>query len=281
MSLQSITSRENPQYKQLRQLATSAQARRKAGRTLLDGVHLCQSWLQHRGLPALCVAGEGARSHPEVAAVLERCDRDGAPCIVLPDALFAPLSQVDNGIALLFVIDLPAAPDTSAGASASAGAGAFSTPPLDISAVLLDGLQDPGNLGSILRTAAAAGVGRVYCGHGCVAAWSPKVLRAGMGAHFVIDIIEDVDLAAIVSSARVPVLATSLQADASLYDTDLRSPTAWLFGHEGRGVSSELLALATRRVLIPQQPQVESLNVAASVAICLFEQRRQQGTSSR
>ncbi len=268
MSLQAISSRDNPQYKQLRQLATSAQARRKAGRTLLDGVHLCQSWLQHRGLPALCVVGEGARSHPEVAAVLHRCDSAGAPCIVLPDALFEPLSQVDNGIALLFVIDTPVAPDT------------LRTQPLTVAAVLLDGLQDPGNLGSILRTAAAAGVSRVYCGRGCVAAWSPKVLRAGMGAHFVLDLIEDCELAAIVSAARLPVLATSLQADASLYATDLRSATAWLFGHEGRGVSSELLALATQRVLIPQQPQVESLNVAASVAICLFEQRRQQAASS-
>lgn len=260
MSLQFITSRDNPQYKQLRQLATSAQARRKAGRTLLDGVHLCEAWLQHRGLPALCVAGEGARGNPEVAAVIER---SGGACIVLPDALFAPLSQVEHGIALLFVVDTPVSD-------------AQATTRLDTTAVLLDGLQDPGNLGSILRTAAAAGVPRVYCGQGGVAAWSPKVLRAGMGAHFVLDIVEDVDLAALMRNARVPVLATSLQADASLYDADLAAPAAWLFGQEGRGVSSDLLALATRRLIIPQQPQVESLNVAASVAICLFEQRRQQ-----
>ncbi len=262
MAIQTITSRDNPQYKQLRQLATSAQARRKASRTLLDGVHLCEAWLQHRGLPALCVAGEGARSHPEVAAVIERCEREDGAVIVLPDALFAPLSQVEHGVDLLFMVDTPVS-----GAAAR----------LDGTAVLLDGLQDPGNLGSILRTAAAAGVPRVYCGQGSVAAWSPKVLRAGMGAHFVLDIIEDVDLEALIREAKVAVLATSLQADATLYDADLRAPAAWLFGQEGRGVSSELLALATRRLIIPQQPQVESLNVAASAAICLFEQRRQQG----
>lgn len=267
MAIQTITSRDNPQYKQLRQLATSAQARRKFARTLLDGVHLCEAWLQHRGLPALCVAGEGARSHPEVASVLARCERSGGSCIVLPDALFAPLSQVEHGVALLFVIDTPASDVTNA--------------PLDSAAVLLDGLQDPGNLGAILRTAAAAGVPRVYCGQGSVAAWSPKVLRAGMGAHFVLDIIEDVNLPVLIRAATVPVLATSLQADATLYDADLRAPAAWLFGQEGRGVSADLLAMATRRLIIPQQPQVESLNVAASVAICLFEQRRQQLTHKR
>ncbi len=262
MAIQTITSRDNPQYKQLRQLATSAQTRRKAGRTLLDGVHLCEAWLQHRGLPALCVAGESARSHPEVAALFERCAVEGGACIVLPDALFAPLSQVEHGVALLFVVDTPLSDAAAAR--------------LDGTAVLLDGLQDPGNLGSILRTAAAAGVPRVYCGQGSVAAWSPKVLRAGMGAHFVLDIIEDVELHSLIREAKVAVLATSLQADASLYDAELPAPAAWLFGQEGRGVSPDLLALATRRLIIPQQPEVESLNVAASVAICLFEQRRQQ-----
>ncbi len=262
MAVRTITSRDNPQYKQLRQLANSAQARRKAGRTLLDGVHLCEAWLQLRGLPALCVAGEGALGNPEVASVIEHCEREGGACIMLPDALFAPLSQVEHGVALLFMVDTPVADAAAAR--------------LDGSAVLLDGLQDPGNLGSILRTAAAAGVPRVYCGQGSVAAWSPKVLRAGMGAHFVLDIIEDVDLQALIRNAKVAVLATSLQADATLYDAELHAPAAWLFGQEGRGVSPDLLALATRRLIIPQQPQVESLNVAASVAICLFEQRRQQ-----
>ncbi len=260
MALQTITSRDNPQSKQLRQLATSAPARRQAARTLLDGVHLCEAWLQHRGLPALCVAGEGARGNPEVASLLARCERDGGACMVLPDALFAPLSQVEHGVAVLFVVDTPVA----------------NLLPLDTTAVLLDGLQDPGNLGSILRTAAAAGVPRVYCGQGSVAAWSPKVLRAGMGAHFVLDIIEDVDLSALMREASVPVLATSLQADASLYDSDLTAASAWLFGQEGRGVAPDLLSLATQRLIIPQQTQVESLNVAASVAVCLFEQRRQQ-----
>ncbi len=263
MSLRSITSRENPQYKQLKQLATSSQARRKAGLTLLDGVHLCQAWLQHRGAPALCVAGEGMRAHPEVSAVLAQCEGAGADCLLLPDALFAPLSQVEHGVALLFVVPVPQASEAV----------------LDGPALLLDGLQDPGNLGSILRTAAAAGVPRVFCSPACVAAWSPKVLRAGMGAHFVLDVIEDIELGTLLESASVPVIATSPHAAQSIYQADLSEPVAWLFGHEGRGVSPDLLARASMQLTIPQRPAVESLNVAASVAVCLFEQRRQQAAA--
>ncbi len=263
MSVRAISSRENPQYKLLRQLAGSAQARRKAGQTVLDGVHLCEAWLQHRGAPALCVVGDSARTHAAVAAVMAGCERRGGDCIVLPDALFAPLSQVGNGIDLLFVVDTPVA----SGAQA------------DVSSLLLDGLQDPGNLGAILRTAAAAGIRRVFCGTGTVAAWSPKVLRAGMGAHFVLEILEEVDLPALIARASVPVIATSLRNAQPLYECDLRQPCAWLFGHEGQGVSEALLQLADKRVIIPQNPAVESLNVAASAAICLFEQLRQQRAS--
>lgn len=261
MSARVISSRENPQYKQIRQLATSAQARRKAGMTLLDGVHLCEAWLQHKGAPAVCVAGENERGNPEVQKVVAQCEQLGADCVWLPETLFAPLSQVEHGVALLFVVATP-----------STG----QQPKLDGAALLLDGLQDPGNLGSILRTAAAAGIPRVYCGNGTVSAWSPKVLRAGMGAHFVIDIVEDADLERLVADAGVPVYATSSHASQSIHQADLAAPSAWMFGHEGKGVSDRLLAAATATLTIPQAPQVESLNVAASVAVCLFEQLRQQ-----
>lgn len=260
MSIRTISSRDNAQYKLLRQLATSAQARRKAGQTLLDGVHLCEAWLQHRGVPALCVVGEDALANPEVARVLADCDARGGQSIVLPDLLFAPLSQVEHGIALLFMVDTPEATASH----------------IDVPSVLLDGLQDPGNLGSILRTAAAAGIARVFCGAGTVAAWSPKVLRAGMGAHFVLEIVEDADLSTLLAESALPVYATSSYAAEPLYGCDLRHPCAWLFGHEGKGVSAALLAQADKRLTIPQNPAIESLNVAASAAICLFEQVRQK-----
>lgn len=261
MSLHFIQSRDNAQYKHVRQLCSSVQARRKAGQTVIEGVHLCQAWLDHRGMPALCVVGESAAKQAEIATMLEACVAGAITCLSLPDALFAPLSQVENGIALLFIINTP-------------------TPsPIGViqgGTVLLDGLQDPGNLGSILRSSAAAGIAHVVCGSGTVSAWSPKVLRSAMGAHFVLNIIEDAELAPLIAAATVPVYATSSHAAMSLYQADLRQPSAWLFGQEGRGVAPELLTLASQRLIIPQHAQIESLNVAASAAICLFEQVRQQ-----
>jgi len=282
MSLRSIQSRDNAQYKQLRQWASSAQARRKSGMTLLDGVHLCEAWLQHRGVPALCVVAESALSHPEVAALVAQCESNAnsnaksksntnstagvAECVLLPDALFTPLGQVQHGVGILFAVKVP-----------DAAVSGHASPSLQSAALLLDSVQDPGNLGTILRTAAAAGIQQIYCSPGTASVWSPKVLRAGMGAHFVLEIYEDVDLVQLIRQASVPVYATQPDAPKTIYTADLRAPSAWLFGHEGQGVTEQLLALATERLSIPQSAQVESLNVAASVAICLFEQRRQCG----
>jgi TrmH family RNA methyltransferase len=256
-----ISSRENPLYKELKHLASNSHARRKAARTLLDGVHLCEAYLQHVGMPSLCVVGESACGHPEVAPILARCEAGRSACVVLPDALYHGLSQVENGVELLFVIDTPPATET---------------PGLKRAAVLLDNLQDPGNLGSILRSAAAAGIRDVFCSPGTAFAWSPKVLRAGMGAHFLLTIAENIDLPQLVRDAKLPVLATSSYAQHSVYQLDLKQPVAWLFGHEGQGVDAELLALATHQVAIPHVGAIESLNVAASAAVCFFEQVRQQ-----
>ncbi len=259
--MKSITSRDNPLYKELRQLAGSSQARRKAGRTLLDGVHLCEAYLQHVGKPALCVVAETAHSHPEIAHLLQRCSDAQVPCLSLSATLYQALSQVEHGKGPLFLVDTPQAgmPDS-----------------LEHDALLLDGLQDPGNMGSILRSAAAAGIVDVFCSRKTVFAWSPKVLRAGMGAHFVLQIRENVDLVELMTRARIPLLATSSHASVRIYDMDLRMPVAWAFGHEGQGISAELMQLAKQRVAIPHLGAVESLNVAASAAVCLFEQLRQK-----
>ncbi|GIZ51203.1 TrmH family RNA methyltransferase [Noviherbaspirillum aridicola] len=259
--MKTITSRDNPLYKQLKLLAGSSQARRKAGRAVLDGVHLCEVYLQQAGEPEICVASESALALPEVASILDRCQSHRVQRILLPDNLYAALSQVEHGVGLMFLVEVPAAPMPAR---------------LDGPAVLLDNLQDPGNLGSILRSAAAAGIPRIYCSRNTVFAWSPKVLRAGMGAHFLLQIHENVDLDAILRTAAVPVAATSSHADHRIYDIDLRGPVAWLFGNEGQGVSPELLARATHRLAVPHLGAVESLNVAACAAVCFFEQVRQK-----
>jgi TrmH family RNA methyltransferase len=258
--MKTITSRDNPTYKELKQLAGSSQTLRRAGRTLLDGVHLCQAWLDLRGMPLQALVSESSLTNPEVAALVQRCEDARAHVTALPDALYAPLSQVEHGVGLMFIVETPL-PAAAAG--------------LTMDSVLLDGVQDPGNVGSILRSAAAAGVKQVYCSAGTAFCWSPKVLRAAMGAHFVLEIFEQADLAALIQAAHIPVLATSGYAAERLYDLDLRGPVAWLFGHEGQGVADDLLALATHRVVIPHAGQVESLNVAACAAVCFFEHLRQ------
>ncbi|MBC3809463.1 RNA methyltransferase [Undibacterium seohonense] len=259
--MKQITSRDNALYKELKQLAASASARKKAGKTILDGVHLCQAFLQHRAAPEICVVSDHCIEHAEVAEILARCEKQGAQSISLPENLYQALSQVENGIGVLFVIATPQLemPLT-----------------LSVNAVVLDNLQDPGNLGSILRSAAGAGITQVYCSVGSASAWSPKVLRAGMGAHFLLEIFEGVNLHALLSDATIPILATSSHTKTTIYQSDLNRPVAWLFGHEGQGVDPELMAMANETVTIPQTAEIESLNVAASAAICFFEQVRQQ-----
>jgi len=259
--MKTITSRDNPLYKELKHLAGSSQARRKAGQTLLDGVHLCQSFLALRGAPRHCIVAETALANPEVAEIVLQCEQAHAHCTAMPDALYNALSQVEHGVGLMFLIDTPVLTVPAV---------------LTRDAVMLDNLQDPGNVGSILRSAAAAGITQVFCSQGTAFCWSPKVLRAAMGAHFVVEIYENVDLAALIRASAIPVLATSGYAKQRLYEVDLRQQVAWLFGHEGQGVADDLLGLASNQVVIPHLGQIESLNVAACAAVCFFEQLRQK-----
>lgn len=252
-----ITSADNPQFKQLKKLASSARERRKAGQTLLDGVHLLHALADAAAQPELLVVREGAQETAEIGACLARYPQ--VPQLLLTPALFDAVAPVETptGILALLAVVEPELRDYGC-------------------AVLLENIQDPGNLGSIIRTAAAAGCDAVFLSKGCAEAWSPKALRAGMGAHFTIHIHEQQELTE--AARRFPtVFATRLDAGHSLYDSELRGAVAFLFGNEGAGLSPELSACATQQVTIPMPGKVESLNVAAAVAVCLFERVRQCG----
>lgn len=255
-----ITSAKNPHIKHLRRLATQAKYRRVHARTLLDGVHLCQSYLDTGNQPETVVVSETARTNTEVIQLLTRI-HGSVSVSVVSDAIVSSMSPVEHGVGVLFVVPIPD-PRT--------------VPELTADALLLDDVQDPGNVGTLLRSAAAAGVSRVYISKDTASVWAPKVLRAGMGAQFVLELYEQVELIDLVKTARVPVYATSLAAQRTIYEAELQSPIAWIFGSEGRGVSDDLLACASHTVIIPQVTSVESLNVAAAAAVCLFEQRRQR-----
>lgn len=256
-----IQSRDNPRYKRLQRIA---QGKRPVGggeqQLWLEGVHLCQSWIERFGEPeSVVVDAEALASDAEIQQLLAEATQ--AEQLVLDRRLFKALSSVERPQGIAFVVS-PPTPMQQQG--------------LRDDAVLLDRIQDPGNLGTMLRTAAAAGITQVYLSKGCVAAWSQKVLRSAQGAHFHLNIYEQVDLPRLMSDATIPVYATALHQARSLYDIEIPTRAAWVFGNEGQGVDPALLNLVAQKVFIPQSEKVESLNVAIAAGICLFEQQRQR-----
>ena len=261
-----IASRDNAVYKALLKLARDGATRREQRLALLEGVHLCKAYLDSGGTPSQCALAHSSIDHPEVRALLAVLAARGPSLRVhaLDDPLYAAVSGLEQGVGILFVIEIP---------QRTPG------PSITRTTVLLDRIQDPGNAGSILRSVAAAGIVDVHASPGCAGLWSPKVLRAAMGAHFALAIAEGSDLARLVADAAIPVFATSPHAERTLFDVDLAREAIWIFGHEGQGVAPALMEAAIA-LSIPQPGQVESLNVAASAAICLFEQVRQRRAAS-
>jgi TrmH family RNA methyltransferase len=257
--VKAITSRDNPLYKHLKALAGSTHQQRKSGQALLEGFHLASAYLDVAGQPETCIVTEGALRHGEAQAIVGRIDE--RRIVTLPDALFGQLSNVVNGVGILLLVEKLAA---------------LLPEQVGETCVVLDGVQDAGNVGSILRSAAAAGVAHVFCAPGTAYAWSSKVLRSGMGAHFLLNIVEDVEAPALIERLAVPVAITDSHGAQAIYDCDLSGPLAWVFGNEGAGVSQFWRDAVTHRVTIPQPGGMESLNVAAAAAVCLFEQCRQQ-----
>ncbi|WP_301102777.1 RNA methyltransferase [Propionivibrio sp.] len=255
-----IASRENAHFKALKKLCQSGRERRKTQRVLLDGMHLIESYVQHYGAPEEVVVSESGALLAQIARYLE--NNNGINAIsILSDTLFDDLTTVETPSGIMAIVMQP----RCAHRLNQEG-----------DAILLDGIQDPGNLGSILRSAAAAGFRQLLLSVDCAQAWSPKTLRAAMGAHFQLDIHENCDLPAFLGGYRGQAILTALDATAELYSLDLKQPMAWIFGNEGQGVREEVAQSAQLRVRIPMPGATESLNVAAAAAICLFETVRQR-----
>jgi RNA methyltransferase, TrmH family len=246
-----ITSRDNPQVKAWRRLAQDTTAYRKAGQFWLEGDHLCRAAVERGVHPSQVVLS--ASFHEEQGA---RWAALTDHLFVLPDALFAGLSGLESPARMGFVVSLPVETQLDP----------------DATTVVLDRLQDAGNVGAILRCASAFGYRQVLAIKGTAALWSPKVLRAGMGAHFGLHLIESVSEAD-VAALQMPVLTTSSHEGPFLHELlqrrELPQKCAWVLGHEGQGVSSTLMALSGQKVRIAQPGGEESLNVATAAAICL------------
>lgn len=259
-STRRITSRDNPLMREVAQLAHSARDRRRAGRSVLEGIHLCEAYLQQakHPRPHLAIVSDSGALHPQVLPLLHVHSIEP---IRVTDELFATLSTLQQGVGIAFVIDTPRLdlPDVLPG---------------DV--VFLDRVQDPGNVGTLLRTCAAAGLATVVTAPGTAWCWSPKVLRAGMGAHFHLSVYESVSWDTLKPRLSGRIVGTRAHPSQSIFEADLRGPTVWLFGSEGEGLSEAITRDVQAWAGIPQQPGVESLNVAAAAAVCLFEQRRQR-----
>ncbi|MCW5659526.1 MAG: RNA methyltransferase [Burkholderiaceae bacterium] len=248
-----IASRDNATLVRVRKLLAAPDAYRKLGVVWLEGDHLIRA-ARARGwhIDEMLVAA--AREHePSLQPLL----RDTGRLRVVDDNLWSGLGSLISKAPIAALAAWPGPQPIEPGAAT----------------VVLDRVQDAGNLGSMLRSAAAFGVAQVIALKGCAAVWSPKVLRAGMGAHFGLRLIEAVDESAL-DALQIPLVVTSSHAGESIATARLPSPCAWVFGHEGQGVTASLLQRAALRLAIPMPGGEESLNVAAAAAVCLYESAR-------
>jgi TrmH family RNA methyltransferase len=270
MNFELITSKENPLFKEIRNLQATGskghKARLASGRALLEGIHLVQTWVGDPALSTLLTSEIGLQNVEISQAVYEHIEIcPDTKVYQLDSALWDLLSELVNAPHIAGLLDLPKS---------------YLTPPQSISTLpgdvlILDRIQDAGNVGSILRTAAAAGFTQIIATTGCAHMWSTKVLRAAMGAHRLLDLYEGWSNQQVLSAVTASMLAATADAESDIYSLQqkLQYPVAWIMGSEGQGVSEDLLAQA-QGISIPIDARVESLNVSTAAAVCLFETMR-------
>jgi RNA methyltransferase, TrmH family len=252
-NVKAITSRDNPLLVRLRKLAADPTAYRKVEAIWIEGEHLCSAFARRGASAMQAVITDAAW---EVASLHELASTASAVAVI-PAALMSGLSTLESPAPLGFVI-----PWTGAG-----------TLEPGRPSVVLDRLQDAGNVGNILRSASAFGFSQIIAIKGTAALWSPKVMRAAMGAHFGLHLVESIDETAL-GALDLPLLATSSHATRALHEVALPWPCAWVMGHEGQGVSAPVMQRCAQTLRVPQPGGEESLNVAAAAAICLYESTR-------
>ena len=252
-----LRSRANPRVRRWQRLARDARARRDEGRALIEGPHLLDAFLASGGRPEVVIVSQTGIGRREIEKLVGRA---GVAPVVLSDAVFRTIADAETpqGVAAEF-----APRETHPSLSDSP------------CCVLLDGIQDAGNVGAILRSAAAFGVRDVLLGPGCADPWSPKVLRAGMGAHFTLRIGASRDPVADLERFGGTVACTVPQGGAPIAQADLKGRVLWIFGAEGGGVGRALAARSQLKITIPMPGTAESVNVAAAAAICFYERARQ------
>lgn len=256
-----IRSRDNPRVRRWQRLGRDARARRDEGRALIEGPHLVGAYLDSGGKPEVLIVSGVRMADREIAALVARAE---VTPLIVSSAAFQAIAQAESPQGIAAEIVLPSAQPSLADST---------------DCVLLDGIQDAGNVGAIIRSAAAFGVRDVLLGPGCADPWSPKVMRAGMGAHFALRIGVTRDMVSDLDHFGGAVVTPVARGGAPIAETNLGDRILWILGAEGRGVSRSLMGRGLE-VTIPMAGVVESLNVAAAAAICFYERARQLSIAS-
>lgn len=253
-----ITSKDNPTIKTAHALLTQSRQRKKLGKTVIEGTHLLEAYLNAGLTPETVIVSDSGLQNSEIAALLDRLQ--GVKILTVSDSLYKDIRSLGESLPMMAVIAMPqpSLPNV-----------------IDHDCLIINSVQDNGNLGTLLRTASAVGVKTVICTTGSASAWSPKTLRAGMGANFSLSIYENASIENVLVSVKVPLFATSSHTDTIIYQSDLTQPLALVMGHEGQGVDDAIMAQATP-IALPQPNGQESLNVAIAGALCLYEVLRQR-----
>ena len=259
MHFEQIASRQNSLVKELRRLADNKRARLEAGLVLSEGDHLLRTMLEAGLRPTLVAVAERATKSQSLQALLQLCQN--VRIVAIADPVFDQIAPADAPTGLLALSPLPIP---------------VKSPDVQSDSLVLEAVQDPGNVGSLIRTAVAAGIKQIVLSAGCADVWSPRCLRSAQGAQWLAQIYTDQSLPDFLQVYQGDVAATVLEGGRSLYTQRLTKPVAWLFGNEGQGLTANLIKLANRRVTIPMPGAMESLNVNAAAAVCLFEQVRQR-----
>lgn len=257
--MKTVTSRANPAVKAMAKLVASKAERKRAGLSILEGPHLVAAFLDSGRTLDSMIVSQSAAGDAQVAKLVVRAG--AAEVTVVADGVFDSISTVEEPFGIMAAAPTPAGEPV---------------PPDAALCLLLEDIQDPGNVGTLIRSAAAAGAGHVLLSPTCAFAWSPKVLRAGQGAHFALNIVEGADLVAFVESYQGISVALASRGSKALQALDLTGPAAIVVGNEGAGLSQVLLGAASARAAIPMPGRIESLNAAVAGSIALFEVVRQR-----
>lgn len=256
--MQSVKSRHNSRIKLLRALIASGRERRRQMLSVLDGPHLINAFLDTGRVPRFVAVANDDRGKREIRAIVDRVG--DANTVAVSSAVFKSVTPVDSPTGIVAVVDVPES--------------SFD-PSMAECLVMLDGIQDPGNVGTIIRTSAAAGADGILLSAGCADPWSPRVLRAGMGANFVMPVNHGADLVSATKEFRGRVIAVASRGGRWPSAIDLAGPIVFVFGSEGAGISEAVARHADETVTVPMNMRIESLNVAAAAAVVMFERVRQ------